>query len=394
MILKDVSMTASRTEMIRTIVFATAIIAAIVAIVSMVSLMAPSDRSAAKQPGEAVNTNDILAAIDAPPAPAIDDTQKSVIDDVRRSAREAFDGKGEDVVTDSEGDIASDETSSDASPDPKDGKTLLEKADGKTERLADILPIADTGLVAHKAVYDVRITRLTSGSPIVGVSGSMFFKWHDDCDAYNTDHRFQVRYDYTEQGALNVFSRYIAYESKDGRMMSYASTSDENGSLAEELRGVARRSGAGGKAINTKPDGLAFDLPEGFVFPTQHTQNILKHARAGDKFYHAVLFDGTDTDGPIEINAVIGMPRAAKTPSVDAIDPRLTSGKAWPVRMGFFSLKPKAGEEADRPLYEMEILLHDNGIVSDILVDYDGFSVGQKLLALEALAPAAGCAAR
>jgi hypothetical protein len=39
------------------------------------------------------------------------------------------------------------------------------------------------------------------------------------------------------------------------------------------------------------------------------------------------------------------------------------------------------------PSYEMDMILHDNGVVSWSLVDYKSFRVEQKLLALEKLPP-------
>ena len=35
--------------------------------------------------------------------------------------------------------------------------------------------------------------------------------------------------------------------------------------------------------------------------------------------------------------------------------------------------------------YEMSIVFHENGVISDMFIEYDDFSVRQKLLALEPL---------
>jgi len=47
--------------------------------------------------------------------------------------------------------------------------------------------------------------------------------------------------------------------------------------------------------------------------------------------------------------------------------------------MAFF---PLAMDSADSE-YEMDIIFHENGIISNMLVEYKDFSVSQKLIALE-----------
>ncbi len=111
-----------------------------------------------------------------------------------------------------------------------------------------------------------------------------------------------------------------------------------------------------------------------------------------------MLFDGTDAEGPVEVNAIIT--KAATPEELAAIgktadgkvDPRidaaLASAPAWHVRMAVFPLYPKEGQDGSTPSYEMDMLLHDNGVVSDAVVEYQQFKLAQKLTALEALPPA------
>ena len=251
------------------------------------------------------------------------------------------------------------------------------------------IAIPTEGFAPHKALYDIKITRIKSGSPVTGVSGDMFYKWSDECSGYATDHRFNIRYDYAEQPAVRISSRYIAFEYKNGSEMSYVSIHDENGKRSDEISGIAKRKDdKSGEAINTKPEGLRFTLPQDFVFPTQHTKEVLARAMRGDKFYSAIMYDGSDAEGPIEINAVIG--KETKTADISTkagVDERLLSNRAWPVRLAFFKYleNNQMSDEDIKPLYEMDILLHENGVVSEINVDYDSFSVRQDLTALTPL---------
>ncbi|TVQ83688.1 MAG: DUF1849 family protein, partial [Micavibrio sp.] len=114
-----------------------------------------------------------------------------------------------------------------------------------------------------------------------------------------------------------------------------------------------------------------------------------EHARAGKKFFSARIFDGSDTDGPVEINAVLGrkIPESVVMESLKSplalesgeIDKTLLQSPALSGRLAFFPLKSQESA-AD---YEMTAVFHENGVISDIVIDYPDFSVSQRLLALE-----------
>lgn len=252
---------------------------------------------------------------------------------------------------------------------------------------------SEDALVGHKALYDFRLTSVQSGAGISDIRGKMFYEQADNCEAWTTDHRFNVQYQYPERRPVENTSHYVAFESKDARQFYYSSEREENGFTIEQLRGAVKPNADGtAKADFSRPDDLSFDLPKGYLLPTQHTTEVIKHARAGDKFFTATMFDGTDADGPVEINAFIGKKLnadeikkiAADNPKIDA---SIVNGDAWRVRMAVFPLKEDKGMS---PSYEMDLILHSNGIVSWSLVDYHAFKVEQKLLALEKL-PAKTC---
>ncbi len=193
-------------------------------------------------------------------------------------------------------------------------------------------------------------------------------------------------------------SQYSAWEAKDASVFQFNSERQENGEQGEQLRGsIEAGKNTAGKAVYSRPPELSFDLPEGYYLPVHHTSEIIRHAREGKKIFHAVLFDGTDAEGPVEVNAIITKPLTAeelaeigKDAPKGSIDAKLLAGPAWRVRMAVFPLYPKDRQESATPSYEMEMVLHENGVISNAVVDYQQFKVAQKLTALEAL-PAANC---
>ena len=239
-------------------------------------------------------------------------------------------------------------------------------------------------LVPHKALYDIDLVATRSGSQIINISGRMFYEWKPACDAWITDHRFDLNYEYADSPSMHIQSDFSTYEPYDGTGLSFTSRRRRDGSLYEELRGKATiAKGKMGEAVYTLPEDVRYDLSKGTVFPMGHTLEMIKMAQEGKKFFKAEVFDGSDEEGPIEINSFIGKKVNAMSmikPSKD-IDMSLVNTPAWNVRMAVFPVTSDE-EVAD---YEMDMVFHENGVISDMLIQYDDFSVTQKLVALEKL---------
>ncbi len=244
----------------------------------------------------------------------------------------------------------------------------------------------DGKMLPHKALYEISMVSSSNGSQIINISGNMYFEWKPTCDAWVTDHRFNLTYEYSDSPAMRVTSDFSTWESRDGQTFNFSSRRSRDGDLYEEIRGQATRNKDGtGKAVYTMPTPMEFDLPKDFVFPMQHT---LQLSRAiGEKnvrFMNRTLFDGSDMDGPIEVNAFIGKEAnaIARIETSPQIDIGLLNGAAKDVQMAFFPLMDEEVFVAD---YEMDALFHENSVISDMYIDYNEFSIRQKLVALEKL---------
>jgi hypothetical protein len=245
-----------------------------------------------------------------------------------------------------------------------------------------------TDIALHKALYAFKMVSAQPGAGLNGVNGKMYFEQDATCDAWTTEHRMTTAYQYAEAAPVTDTDRYTAFESKDGQQFSFNADGQENGEAGEQLRGsVEKASGGAARAVYSRPDGTTYDLPAGYFLPTAHTMEVIRHARAGDHFFSAVMFDGTDADGPVEIGTFIGKkatPEELKkiADSNKKIDAALLTPEAWHVRMAIFPLKDAA---ESTPAYEMEMILHDNGVISHTVVDYKTFVIEQDLMALEKL---------
>ena len=244
-------------------------------------------------------------------------------------------------------------------------------------------PGVGLGFVPHKALYEIELENARSGSQIVNVEGHMYYEWSYDCEAWNSKHRFNVLYEYADSPAIRLTSDFSNFEAYDASTLDYSAIRRQNGVEYEKIIGHAKTdAGQTGRADFNNPEGLHYDLPVGTLYPMKHTLNVVEAIQDNQKFYNAVVFDGSDDEGPVEINAFIGNAIDVPYPenkSALALDKELLSAKANKVQLAFFPYQDKQ-EKAD---YEMDLILHHNSIISTMNVHYDDFTVRQKLIALE-----------
>jgi hypothetical protein len=240
------------------------------------------------------------------------------------------------------------------------------------------------GFVPHKALYEIKLVGTHSGSQVLNIGGQMFYEWDAKCDAWGSNHRFNLFYEYADSPAMQITSDFATYETHDGKSMDFTSQRRRDGALFEELRGhAALNDDKSGKAVYTRPEELVFELPEGSVFPMEHSLQVVENIHKGKKFYKAVIFDGSDEAGPVEVSTFIG----GKVNVADVVQPSknidasLLTSPAHNLRLAFFPMSdPSLTSD-----YEMSLVFHENGVISDMMVEYHDFSVSQKLVALERL---------
>lgn len=259
---------------------------------------------------------------------------------------------------------------------PHMDKVTISKPMFSAEEIAAIAP--------HKALYKIEMVQKGSSSQVLNISGQMYFEWKPVCDdAWSTNHRFDLLYEYADSPQLRITSSFTTYESIKGENFDFNSRRRRDNEVYEELRGHANVGTNGGQALFSLPADLKFDLPAGTLFPMAQTLAVLRASHESKKFFKATVFDGSDDEGPVEVNTFIGGPVNAlsRITPAPAIDNALVNGPARDVRLAFFPLN-NSDPDSD---YEMNMTLLDNGVISDMRVDYKDFSVTQKLIGLEPL---------
>lgn len=238
----------------------------------------------------------------------------------------------------------------------------------------------DVELASHKALYEISLISKSNGSQMVNIKGKMFYDTKDVCNGWVTNHQFNLRYEYADTPGMQILSDFSTYEASNGEDFSFSTRRQRNGKLYEEYRGNALIGDQSAEAIFSVPEDLTFELTNETLFPIEHTKELIRQARDKTKFFKTVVFDGGDNEGPVDINSFIGKELSKKQIlTSDQFDEELIGTRAWPVRMAVF---PTLSDTATAE-YEMTMVFHENGVVSDMHIDYNNFSVRQKLVALE-----------
>ncbi len=247
-------------------------------------------------------------------------------------------------------------------------------------------PVAATAAVPaveiapHRALYDLSLLSARRSSSVVDVRGRMMFEWADACDGWTVDQRFDLRFLYSGGDEMTMTTSYSTWESKDGLSYRFSVRKLVNGDETEVFRGRAAvdKLGAGGRADYVAPETRQMDLPAGTLFPSMHTVELVRRARAGDHLFLRTVFDGADADGVTDINAVIGSPTEV---APDGHDPSLFAGPGWPMRLAFFAL----GDSGNLPEYELNLVLVSTGVAESMEIDYGDFTVRVALNTIEPL---------
>jgi len=240
---------------------------------------------------------------------------------------------------------------------------------------------AQAALQPHIAAYRLGLHAKQGASALLEVRGGLVIEWRLACDGWLSRQRLGFVATTDEGPSFSHDVRFSSWEAIDGSRLEYTIRSYNDDGLQEEYRGEARleQDKAGGLANFSTPREHEVKLPPGTVFPTDHLQRVLAGAREGVRFLSHEVFDGWGFDALTQITSVIGRPKEMEPPTGGAT--RAVEGRAWPVSMAYYNVE----HATDTPEFEANFLLGENGVLSDLVLDYGDFSLDATLEKLELL---------
>lgn len=244
---------------------------------------------------------------------------------------------------------------------------------------------ASAELVAHRAIYSLKLGKVRDRASLVDARGAMISVMEKSCDGWMLAQTLSMELDTAEGRTVQQNMNFAGWEGANGKSYRFVAR-NQSGGEDKRFRGRARvEIDAPGKAVFRVPKNKKITLPEGTMFPIGHMAWLIEQARAGVRQAPRFLFDGADGTGPQEVNVFIG-PRISSADYGEARLGPLTEQFGWTMRMAFYP----AGSRESVPEYEIEVLQLENGVAPRMILIYADFSVIMELKKIEAV-PAPKC---
>ena len=256
--------------------------------------------------------------------------------------------------------------------------------------LTAALPAPAAELISHRAFYRLSLASLNSDSEISDVQGGIGYEISDGCDGWIVEQQYAMRVLWSNGNEMDSSDSFVSWESKDGLNYRFNVKKFRDGTEYMRINGSAelKSKGGAGMARFDEPESDRIVLPEGTVFPTEHTVRLLARARNGEKFDRQLVFDGSDVQSAAPVSTVILAQRPAKDDGI--LKPPLGPYTVWPMKLAFYAAAGKAGPGEELPEFELAMDLQENGVATRLVLQFDDFSLNGTLESIEQL-PEAGC---
>lgn len=253
------------------------------------------------------------------------------------------------------------------------------------------LPLAaapEVRFAPHRAVYDIRLVSAASGAGVASMTGRMVYELSGShCEGYTQNMRFVTRMGNQEGAETTNDLRNSSWEDAAGKRLRFSTTQFANEVLAEQSQGDAKRETPLGPARVdlVKPAKSQFEVSANTLFPMQHARAVIEAAKRGDKLFATQVFDGAEKGTKIYLtNTVIGkpgqgkaLPTSAKRLAAIKDAARLEALQSWPIAISYFELGKDKQDVP--PAYELVYQFYENGVTSELQIDYGEFKIAGEL---------------
>ena len=234
---------------------------------------------------------------------------------------------------------------------------------------------AATSLVSHKANYTLTMGEKNKNALVQNVRGKISFELRYECDGWSLteDYLFQFLYESGEE--ITILSHSDSWEDSEGQLYSFdvrEQNSYEPESIYTGFANLPSESEVGDASyVGTYDDNLK--LSDDILFPVTYTRAIIDAAEKGRKFMSKQLFvNSTPKDALKTASAAIGNKKPYNSDiQIDGV----TTSHYWPINIAYF----KTDATQVTPEYQIQMDLHDNGVVTYFLINYGDFAISATI---------------
>ncbi|MDC0033967.1 cell envelope integrity EipB family protein [Alphaproteobacteria bacterium] len=235
---------------------------------------------------------------------------------------------------------------------------------------------------AHRGLYNLSLVQARSGNGISNAIGKMAIEWNNNCTGWAFQYHSIIDVIFHEGAPVRLSSNASSWESGDGLNYRFSVRHKTNDKEMEHIEGFAKLTAANGAGTTqfTHPKPLMIDLPLGTIFPVAHSLAIMRAAKRGrmPQFVSRTVFDGMDVKGLYQVNAVIGPGNLPQLEDPDQVN-LMKRMPSWPVNLAYFAIDSSKAA----PDHEVMMLLFANGVVDDLIIDFEDFILRARLSQVE-----------
>jgi hypothetical protein len=243
-------------------------------------------------------------------------------------------------------------------------------------------------LVPHRAYYTLEAARLDDAAGLSQISGKLAYEIRgSECEGYSINYRVANRYVQNEGQAQISDVRLTSFESGDGLELDLQQKQFTDAKLEGESRIKVKRPRTGAAAAGeiTGTEKKSFTVDAAAVFPTDFQKKLLEAAERGETRFQTMIYEGSEGEKSLRAISFIGTRKPvsgmADTTPNNALS-GLSAASFWPVTVSYYAIE---GEGDDQPTYQATFNMLDNGISTDLLMDYGGYALKGTLSKLEIL---------
>ena len=242
-------------------------------------------------------------------------------------------------------------------------------------------------LVPHRAVYDLTLSRATTGSVLSSAQGRLAFEIQGStCEGWTVSFRMATRYTPAEGESSIIDTRSTSFESGDALEFRHQMKEIVNADVKDDRRiKVSRPSiDVEGQGEIAGAEDKTFTIPAGSWLPMQHQIKLMALGEKGGGRDASVIYDGSDGEKTFRAISFVGKTKPAGSIARDLSNPEakpLSGLVAWPMTISYF---PETGGE-ETPDYQVSFDMYENGVATGLLLDYGAFALTGTLAKLDML---------
>ena len=235
---------------------------------------------------------------------------------------------------------------------------------------------ATQSLVSHQVTYQLALGEADPKTAIETITGKTVFRMVRECDGWKSGEDYVMRMAFEDGNEVLMASLFESYEDKAGELFSFTINERSNYDSPLDFDGFAQKGTTAEAYFSIEPDN-AMRLPEDTYFPVAQTAEILRRAKAGERFFTSHIFFGAKPDDALKKTSII----IGKRQPADAYDiaSDLLQDGYYPVQIAYFDPDSANGI----PSYEISFQMQDNGVVPSYEIDYGDFKLRAEAKQIE-----------